>query len=106
MSDQQDPTPASNILQGAIPPLGTDQQRRDAMDQAFEYRGDVTIQTFDGRTIEGYVFDRQSEGKDPSVRVIDKTTSQRLSIKYADITHLTFTGRDTAAGKSWEAWVK
>jgi hypothetical protein len=27
-------------------------------------------------------------------------------IAYSDIAALTFTGRDTAAGKSWEAWVK
>ena len=27
-------------------------------------------------------------------------------IPYSDIAALAFTGRDTAAGKSWEAWVK
>jgi hypothetical protein len=28
-----------------------------------------------------------------------------LKISYAEIAALAFTGRDTAAGKSWEAWV-
>jgi hypothetical protein len=29
-----------------------------------------------------------------------------LRIAYADIAALSFTGKDTAAGKSWEAWVR
>jgi hypothetical protein len=29
-----------------------------------------------------------------------------VSIPYAEIAALAFTGRDTAAGKSWEAWVR
>jgi hypothetical protein len=32
--------------------------------------------------------------------------TEKLSIAYSDIAGLAFTGRDTAAGKSWEAWVK
>ena len=30
----------------------------------------------------------------------------KIAITYADIASLAFTGRDPAAGKSWEAWVK
>jgi hypothetical protein len=30
----------------------------------------------------------------------------KLAIAYIDIAGLAFTGRDAAAGKSWEAWVK
>jgi hypothetical protein len=40
------------------------------------------------------------------VRVLPKDSNQRLKIAYADIAALAFSGRDTAAGKSWEAWVK
>jgi hypothetical protein len=29
-----------------------------------------------------------------------------VSVPYADIAALHFSGRDTAAGKSWEAWVR
>ena len=32
--------------------------------------------------------------------------SQKISIAYSDIAALAFSGRDTAAGKSWEAWVR
>ena len=31
---------------------------------------------------------------------------ERVMIPYADIAALQFTGRDTAAGKTFEAWVK
>ena len=40
------------------------------------------------------------------VRVLPRTSNQRVMIPYSDIAALAFTGRDTAAGKSWEAWVK
>jgi len=35
-----------------------------------------------------------------------KNESGKLSIAYSEIAALAFTGRDTAAGKSFAAWVK
>jgi hypothetical protein len=40
------------------------------------------------------------------VRLFPQNTNEKVSISYADIAALAFTGRDTAAGKSWEAWMK
>jgi hypothetical protein len=40
------------------------------------------------------------------VRLYPKNSGEKLAIPYADIAALAFTGRDTAAGKSFEAWVK
>jgi hypothetical protein len=40
------------------------------------------------------------------VRLFPKGQSEKVSIRYAEIAGLAFTGRDTAAGKSWEAWMK
>jgi hypothetical protein len=34
------------------------------------------------------------------------TGSERPQITYSDIAAIAFAGRDTAAGKSYEAWVK
>jgi hypothetical protein len=31
---------------------------------------------------------------------------ERVMVSYADIAALQFTGRDTAAGKTFEAWIK
>jgi hypothetical protein len=95
-------------LQGWVPPLAAESELRVALEQAFDYRGDVTITLKSGETIIGYVFDRRP-GKslaDSFVRVLPQESQQKRDIAYANIAALAFTGRDTAAGKSWEAWVK
>ena len=94
-------------VQGWVPKLATDEELRIALEKAFDYRGDVTLTLKDNSKIEGYLFDRTTG---PSlttsfVRVLPKDATQKLKIAYADIAALAFTGRDTAAGKSWEAWV-
>ena len=94
-------------VQGWVPKLATEEELRIALEKAFDYRGDVTLTLKDNSKIEGYLFDRVTG---PSlttsfVRVLPKDSTQKLKIAYADIAALAFTGRDTAAGKSWEAWV-
>jgi len=95
-------------LEGWVPALATEEETRKALEKAFDYRGDVTITRKDGTKVEGYLFDRKSGPTlaNSFVRVLPSTSNQRLVISYADIAALAFTGRDTAAGKSWEAWVK
>jgi len=95
-------------LEGWIPPLASEEEIRSALEKAFDYRGDVTITRKDGTKVEGYLFDRRTGATlaDSLIRVFPKDSSQKISIAYADIAALAFTGRDTAAGKSWEAWMK
>ena len=102
------PGTAHEQLEGWIPALASEEEIRAALEKAFDYRGDVTITRKDGSKIEGYLFDRRSAAtlKDSLVRLYPKNSSEKVSISYADIAALAFTGRDTAAGKSWEAWMK
>jgi hypothetical protein len=95
-------------IEGWIPELATEAELRDALEKAFDYRGDVTITRKDGSRVEGYVFDRRNGPTlDASmVRLIAQNSSQKISILYSDIAALAFSGRDTAAGRSWEAWVR
>ena len=95
-------------IEGWIPELATEAELRDALEKAFDYRGDVTITRKDGSRVEGYIFDRRNgPSLDTSVvRLIPQNSPQKISIAYSDIAALAFTGRDTAAGKSWEAWVR
>lgn len=95
-------------LEGWIPSLATDGEIREALEKAFDYRGDVTITLKDGSTVEGYLFDRRSGSSlsDSFVRVIPTKDRTKVNVSYADIAALAFTGRDTAAGKTFEAWVK
>ena len=102
------PGTAHENLEGWIPQLATDDEIRAALEKAFDYRGDVTITRKDGTKIEGYLFDRRTAAtlEESFVRLYPKTANQKISVSYADIAALAFTGRDTAAGKSWEAWMK
>ena len=94
-------------IQGWVPQLATEEELRIALEKAFDYRGDVTLTLKDNSKIEGYIFDRVSGPTLAAsfVRVLPKDSSQRVKIAYSEIAALAFTGRDTAAGKSWEAWV-
>jgi hypothetical protein len=95
-------------LEGWIPDLATDGEIREAFEKAFDYRGDITITRKDGSVVEGYVFDRRSGNSlaDSFVRIIPSKDRTKLNISYADIAALNFSGRDTAAGKTFDAWVK
>ena len=95
-------------LQGWIPALASEEDLRQALEKAFDYRGDITITRKDGSKIEGYLFDRRTAAtlKDSVVRLYPQNSNEKVAISYADIAALAFTGRDTAAGKSWEAWMK
>jgi hypothetical protein len=95
-------------LEGWVPELAGEEEVRQALEKAFDYRGDVTITRKDGTKVEGYIFDRRT-GKtlaDSAVRLFPKDSDQKISVPYSDIAALVFTGRDTAAGKSFDAWVK
>lgn len=95
-------------IEGWIPELAGEAELRDALEKAFDYRGDVTITRKDGSRVEGYIFDRRDGATlDASVvRLIPKDSQQKVAVPYSEIAALAFSGRDTAAGKSWEAWVR
>jgi len=101
------PGTVHETVQGWVPKLTTEEELRIALEKAFDYRGDITLTLKDSSKIEGYLFDRTTGSSliDSFVRILPKDSTQKLKIAYADIAALAFTGRDTAAGKSWEAWV-
>jgi hypothetical protein len=94
-------------VQGWIPELATEEELRIALEKAFDYRGDITVTLKNGSEVEGYVFDRVPGPtlETSFARILLKDSNLRQKIAYADIRALAFTGRDAAAGKSWEAWV-
>jgi hypothetical protein len=102
------PGRAREGIEGWVPELATETELREALEKAFDYRGDVTLTQKDGSKVEGYIFDRVSGSSLTTsfVRILPKNGSARLKISYSDIAALSFSGRDPAAGKSWEAWVK
>ena len=95
-------------IEGWVPELADEAELRDALEKAFDYRGDVTITRKDGTKVEGYIFDRRNAPTlaQSVVRLIPQNSREKISIPYSDIAALAFSGRDTAAGRSWEAWVR
>ena len=95
-------------IEGWVPELAGEAELREALERAFDYRGDVTITRKDGSRVEGYIFDRRSGATlaESLVRLVPKDSAQKIAIPYSDVAALVFSGRDTAAGKSWEAWVR
>src|SRR5262245_26240139 len=82
---------------------------REAIELAFNYRGDVTItRKSDKRSIEGYIFDRKVDrtSNELLVRLIREDNDDRLTIAASDILELKFTGKDTASGKTFENWIR
>ena len=101
------PGTAHETLEGLVWRTASEEELRAGLEKAFDYRGDVTIAKKDGTTVEGYIFDRRTGSTlaDSFVRVYRKEDG-KVSVCWADIAGLAFTGRDMAAGKSWAAWVK
>lgn len=102
------PGTAHKQLEGWIPQLASEEELRQALEKAFDYRGDITITRKDGSKVEGYIFDRRPAAnlKESVVRLYPKNSAEKIAVSYSDIAALAFSGRDTAAGKSWEAWMK
>ena len=76
--------------------------------KAFDYRGDITVSLKDGSQVVGYLFDRRTGAtlESSSIRIVPANAKTRITVSYADVAGLTFSGRDTAAGKTFDAWVK
>ncbi len=96
-------------LQGWIPALATPQEIRQALEKALDYRGDVTLTLKNGERIEGYLFDRHSEGPELArcfVRLLPRERNEKVLVRYSEIARLEFSGRDMAEGKNFETWIK
>lgn len=95
-------------LEGWIPELASDEDIRAALEKAFDYRGDVTLTLKSGERIEAYIFNRQSGATltESFVQYFTPAAQDKRRASYAEIARLEFTGKDRAAGKHWEDWVK
>jgi hypothetical protein len=98
----------SEQLEGWVPELASEAEIREALEKAFDYRGDITVTRKDGTKVEGYLFDRRPGATlaDSFIRIIPSNEPTKVNVAYSDVAALAFTGRDTAAGKTFEAWIK
>lgn len=95
-------------LEGWVPDLAGEDALKDALEKAFDYRGDVTITTRAGKRIEAYIFNRHTGATlaDSWVQYFEPNVNGKQKLAYDQIARLEFSGKDRAAGKHWEDWVK
>ena len=95
-------------LEGWVPELANEAELFDALEKAFDYRGDVTITLKNGERIEAFIFNRRTGATlaDSYVQYFMPSAPEKRKVSYAEIARLEFTGKDRAAGKHWEDWVK
>jgi hypothetical protein len=93
-------------LEGWAPEIPDEAALIEVVDRAFDYRGDITLDLDDGRRIEGYLFNRNRDVTEPFVQMFPSSEPAPLTIPYARIRAVRFTGRDTAAGNSYAVWLR
>jgi hypothetical protein len=103
MTDTKNHTAASGSIEGRVLRPASAAELAEAVELAFDYRGDVTLTLTSGETVAGYVFNRESAGPRPVLHFFPASGGTRM-IPYSDVAGIAFTGEDTASGKSWEAW--
>jgi hypothetical protein len=93
-------------LEGWVPEPGEALPLARIVDLAFDYRGNTTVVKTDGSEVEGYLFNRNADAPEPFVQLFDAAGAGPIRIPYAEIRTIRFTGKDTAAGNSYAAWLR
>jgi hypothetical protein len=84
-------------LEGWIPALATDAEIREALEKAFDYRGDITITRRMAAKVRGLSL-RSPHGRDAGDRSSASSHERgqgKVNIAYSDIARLPFTGAFT-----------
>ena len=93
-------------LEGWVPQINDYTSLREVVDFAFDYRGNTTVVKKDGSEVVGYIFNRDADVPEPFIQFFDEQGNGPFTIPYRDIATIKFSGKDTAAGNSWKAWVE
>ena len=93
-------------LEGWTPEPGVELPLERVIDLAFDYRGNITVVKADGTEVHGYVFNRNADVAEPFVQMFDAAGAGPLKIPYREIRAVRFTGKDTAVGNSYAAWLR
>jgi hypothetical protein len=95
-------------LEGWVPSLANQDELKAALEKAFDYRGDISLTFKSGEKVEAYIFNRQTGNglADSYIQYFASNAPEKRKATYADIARIEFSGKDRAAGKHWEAWLK
>jgi len=105
MTDAKYHAPETGNLEGRVFRPASPTELREAIELAFDYRGDITVELKSGEQVTGYLFNRTATGEQPTMEVFPVASNGILTIPFSEVMAIAFTGEDTATGKSWESWV-
>ncbi|WP_455243794.1 hypothetical protein [Petrachloros mirabilis] len=105
MTDTKNHTVVGGSIEGQVFRPSSAAEIAEAVELAFDYRGDVTLMLTSGESVAGYLFNRHAKDQNPSLEFFPENQPTPRTIAYSAIVSIAFTGEDTASGKSWEAWV-
>lgn len=106
MTEIQQPSSSHpGALEGRVFRPATPAELAEAIELAFDYRGDVTLGLTTGESLECYLFNRERVDGEAWVEVFPQDVPTPRRIAHREIASIAFTGQDTANGNSWEAWV-
>ncbi len=98
---------AEKSLHGWAPSIGDETPLAEVIEAAFAYRVDVTVESSDRTKLVGYLYNRDVNRDiwppEPFIQVFEQSGAS-VTIPYSQVSSISFTGKDTAAGKSYEAW--
>lgn len=98
------PTHKPGSIEGTTLACSDVDSRRHALQTAFDYRGDVTLDLKDGHKIVGFIFRFEEKPDELHLYIVEGKESLPKIIPATSVTAVHFTGEDTAFGKSWDAW--
>ena len=68
----------------------------------------MTLTLRSGEKVDAFIFNRTTGATlaDSHVQYYSPDAPEKRTVSYAEIARLEFTGKDRAAGKQWEDWVR
>ena len=74
-------------LEGWVPELASEEDVREALEKAFDYRGDVALTLKSGERIEAYIFNRTTGATlaDSYVQYFTPQAPEKRKVSYAEI---------------------
>jgi hypothetical protein len=105
MTDTKNHSGETGSLEGRVFRPTSRAELGEAIELAFDYRGDVTLELSSGIQLTGYVFNRTVNGPDSFLEMFPSGRADAIRVPYDEVRSVAFSGEDTASGTSWEAWV-
>ncbi len=101
-------TETTSIREGDALDASDQARLLDSLDAIRDFRGDVTLVLNGDATVEGFVFDVivGSDFGSCALRLLVPGDANRRTVAGHEIAAIRISGRDAAAGKTWENWVR